>query len=250
MALFKILQGPDVRLHGDGVDIPAKDLHEGYCYFTTDNNLFYVDYKKMIDGVQTLVRSPLNAHSSYFLYKSDGTGAYLTDKLNTGAGNEIEIPTCKAIYDYFLDENTGIMHLKMDKADPRGTGSFGLNLDASTVLGKNAVALNTENAPTAENAFAAGLGTIADNPNQFVIGKYNNADDPTLTDGNKSIFIIGSGTDKDNRENAFNITWDGNANLKGTLTLADPMKSTDAMTKGFGEKLVEQTIKLTIIREV
>lgn len=242
MALFKILQGLDSKLNNS--TNPVK-LTEGYCYFTIDNNMFYVDHKNQSN---TLVRSPLNAQNAYGLYNYDGDVAVIVDSI--AGSKEDEIPTTKAVYDYFLDENDGILHLKMDKANPSGTGSFGLNVSASVTLGTNAVALNTENAPTAENSFAAGLGTIANNSNQFVIGKYNLADDSTLADNNKSAFIIGSGQDDANRENAFNVTWDGNATLRGTLTLADPRKSTDAMTRGYGETLVEQTVKLTVIREV
>jgi hypothetical protein len=53
MALFKILRGPSGNLK----DLPLKD---GFCYFTPDTGLFYIDYEK--DGVTE--RIPLNAAGS------------------------------------------------------------------------------------------------------------------------------------------------------------------------------------------
>ena len=42
MALFKILQGLDIKLNDN--ENPIK-LTEGYCYFTVDNHLFYIDHR-------------------------------------------------------------------------------------------------------------------------------------------------------------------------------------------------------------
>ena len=75
MALFKILRGPSSNLK----DLPLKD---GYCYFTPDTGLFYIDYEK--DGV--IERIPLNAGDASTL-----AGATLEhDILND---SETEIPS-------------------------------------------------------------------------------------------------------------------------------------------------------------
>ena len=75
MALFKILRGPSSNLK----DLPLKD---GYCYFTPDTGLFYIDYEK--DGV--IERIPLNAGDASTL-----AGATLQhDILND---SETEIPS-------------------------------------------------------------------------------------------------------------------------------------------------------------
>lgn len=75
MALFKILRGSSSSLK----DLPLKD---GFCYFTPDTGLFYIDYEK--DGV--IERIPLNAAGSNTL-----AGANLVhDILNN---REDEIPS-------------------------------------------------------------------------------------------------------------------------------------------------------------
>ena len=38
MALFKILRGLSSELN-------AVPFHDGYCYFTTDTGMFYIDYE-------------------------------------------------------------------------------------------------------------------------------------------------------------------------------------------------------------
>lgn len=250
MALFKILQGPDVNLHGDGTNNnKGQSLHEGYCYFTTDKNLFYVDYKKIIDGKDTIVRSPLNAQNAYGLYNYDGDVAVIVDSI--AGAKEDEIPTTKAVYDYFLDENDGVLHLKMDKADPSGTGSFGLNVNSDITLGENAVALNSGNAPTAKNTFCAGEGTVSNAEGQFAIGKFNELNTAYS-------FVIGGGSSATDRKNIFSVDWDGNATLEKTLSISDPTQddldnhpkpNSFAATRGYVKNLVEQTVQLVVIKE-
>lgn len=46
MAIFKILKGPSSR-----IDTGTTPFHEGYAYFTPDNNGFYIDAETE-DGVQ------------------------------------------------------------------------------------------------------------------------------------------------------------------------------------------------------
>ena len=52
MALFKILRGPSDNLEN-------LSLKDGYCYFTPDTGLFYIDYQK--DNMTETKRIPLNA---------------------------------------------------------------------------------------------------------------------------------------------------------------------------------------------
>lgn len=42
MALFKILKGTSANFSATAPLKPA--FHEGYCYYVTDTNLFYIDY--------------------------------------------------------------------------------------------------------------------------------------------------------------------------------------------------------------
>lgn len=80
MALFKISKGLESKL--------PETKTEGYCWFTTDNSLFYIDYK---DENGNLQRKALNAKDAETL-----TGASLATILNNSA---IEIPTSKAVFD-------------------------------------------------------------------------------------------------------------------------------------------------------
>jgi hypothetical protein len=80
MALFKILRGPS-----SGLD--ALPLKDGYCYFTADTGLFYIDYEK--DG--EIKRIPLNAADAVTL-----SGATLAQVLND---NELEIPSSALLHE-------------------------------------------------------------------------------------------------------------------------------------------------------
>lgn len=80
MALFKINKGLKDNL-------PAAKT-EGYCWYTTDDSLFYIDY---VDENGVLLRKALNAKDAETL-----TGASLSTILNS---SDIEIPTSKAVLD-------------------------------------------------------------------------------------------------------------------------------------------------------
>lgn len=90
MALFKVSKGLKANL-------PSAKT-EGYCWYTTDDSLFYIDYK---DKNGTLQRKALNAKDAETL-----TGASLSTILNS---SDVEIPTSKAV----LDALDG----KVDKVD-------------------------------------------------------------------------------------------------------------------------------------
>lgn len=80
MALFKVSKGLKANL-------PSAKT-EGYCWYTTDDSLFYIDYK---DKNGTLQRKALNAKDSETL-----TGSSLSTILNS---SDVEIPTSKAVLD-------------------------------------------------------------------------------------------------------------------------------------------------------
>ena len=90
MALFKVSKGLKANL-------PSAKT-EGYCWYTTDDSLFYIDYK---DENGTLQRKALNAKDAETL-----TGASLSTILNS---SDVEIPTSKAVLD--------ALNAKLDKAD-------------------------------------------------------------------------------------------------------------------------------------
>ena len=80
MALFKVSKGLKANL-------PSAKT-EGYCWYTTDDSLFYIDYK---DENGTLQRKALNAKDAETI-----TGASLSTILNS---SDVEIPTSKAVLD-------------------------------------------------------------------------------------------------------------------------------------------------------
>lgn len=121
-----------------------------------------------------------------------------------------------------LSENSNdaneTLNKKMDKDEPRGTGSIAMNTYEE--IGINASAFGTDNAAggdsafasgtlctaSASNSFATGLGSLAFISNQIVSGKYNET-------GNYAQ-IIGNGTSDDDRKNIYTVDWDGNVKAK------------------------------------
>ena len=84
MALFKISRGLASNL--------PTEMRDGYCWFTTDDRFFYIDFEDE-DGV--LRREKINPKDAETL-----AGASLSSILNA---SEIEIPTSKAVFDALND---------------------------------------------------------------------------------------------------------------------------------------------------
>lgn len=80
MALFKIAKGLKANL--------PSTKSAGYCWYTIDDSLFYIDYE---DENGILQRKALNAKDSETL-----SGASLVPTLSN---SEVEIPTAKAVFD-------------------------------------------------------------------------------------------------------------------------------------------------------
>lgn len=97
MALFKISKGLKANL-------PSAKT-EGYCWYTTDDSLFYIDYK---DSSGVLQRKALNAKDAETL-----CGASLTTILTF---NELEIPTSLAVANA-LSEKSSVKLVSWTSAD-------------------------------------------------------------------------------------------------------------------------------------
>lgn len=139
----------------------------------------------------------------------------------------------------------GNLDSKMDKNNPAGTGSFSFNggdvgsssyglslgrnsvtsrFDSAVLGGYNghatadsAVVLGGEdNYAAGTNSLAAGLGNHAVSDHQSVVGRYNLYDDSTNTMP-YCFFTVGNGTSDTDRSNAFGISHDGNAYVKGNI---------------------------------
>lgn len=76
---------------------------------------------------------------------------------------------------------------------------------------------NTEASATASHA--SGAGTIAQGIYQTVVGVYNTAEgDGSSSGGNHLLFIVGNGTDDNNRSNALAVDWAGDVVASGDIT--------------------------------
>lgn len=167
MALFKILKGLKTNLPSDKKD--------GYCYFTTDDQMFYIDY---LDANNQLQRKPLNANDAKTLL---GKGVVET---LTNASNAV--PTAAAVYvkasslENLITDNqkniTDLQNKKMDKANPVGTGTLSINRLDSSTIGVNSVAVGTNTTAEGHSSFAEGYGTIAEGNYSHVEGYENSAD--------------------------------------------------------------------------
>ena len=227
MALFKVSKGLKANL-------PSAKT-EGYCWYTTDDSLFYIDYK---DENGTLQRKALNAKDAETL-----TGASLSTILNS---SDVEIPTSKAV----LDALDG----KVDKVDAGSTTQpvyfkYGVptvinTLDSvafdgyvtkgkksGTTVGSKATAEGKDNTASGNYSHAEGYGTLSSGENshaegvstvasgrgshaegegtsamsalQHVEGKYN------IKDYTKYAHIVGNGTSDKARSNAHTLDWNG-----------------------------------------
>ena len=89
----------------------------------------------------------------------------------------------------------------------------------TTASGENSHAEGAITTASGENSHAEGVGTIASQQNQHVCGQYN------VEDTNNSFqFIVGNGTDRVNRKNAFAVTKSGELALfeaDGTPVILD-----------------------------
>lgn len=149
MALFKVSKGIKANL-------PSVKT-EGYCWYTTDDSLFYIDYK---DENGTLQRKALNAKDAETL-----TGASLSTILNS---SDVEIPTSKAVLDAlekYIDDMFSMSELSLRASDWTGTESpYSQVVEVSGVTANSKVDLN----PTGEqlNSLATNrtiLNTANDN---------------------------------------------------------------------------------------
>lgn len=185
------------------------------------------------------------------VFKLKDNGKYVNIYPQTTSDNvlmsesEGETETVKDILTKLSEDLENTIDIKMDKDNPSGTGSLGMNLgDAliggegfnsvslgtcNTSVGKNSMAFGSECQVLANNAIAEGFGLNANVPNQHVSGKYNEA-------GNYAQ-IIGNGTSKTDRKNIYTVDWDGN--VKGNSFTAtsdiiyDDGKSLKALNENF-----------------
>ena len=135
MALFKVSKGLKANL-------PSAKT-EGYCWYTTDDSLFYIDYK---DENGTLQRKALNAKDAETL-----TGASLSTILNS---SDVEIPTSKAV----LDALDG----KVDKVDGKGLSTNDYTTTEKNKLAGIEAGANNYSLPVATSTSLGGVKSGTD----------------------------------------------------------------------------------------
>lgn len=162
MALFKISRGLKATLP------PMSKAVDGYCYFTTDDQMFYVDYK---DENGTLQRKPLNANNATTLLGKTVTGEITntSDAIPTAAAVYAKTSNIQTQIDSNDQDITNLQNNKMDKANPTGTGYFSLNRSAGETIGTNSFAAGA-------NVVAKGTASSAIGYNTSAVGNYSHAE--------------------------------------------------------------------------
>ena len=165
MALFKILKGLKNNLPSAKKD--------GYCYFTTDDQMFYIDY---LDNNNVLQRKPLNANDAITLL-----GKGVIESLTNDNNN---LPTSSAVYLETSKLQTAV-DTKMDKNNPKGTGTFNFNTSGATgtnavafgghAEGSNSFAFGSQSRATGNYSFAYGFNAKATGDFSYCEGRNNEA---------------------------------------------------------------------------
>lgn len=165
MALFKILKGLKNNLPSTKKD--------GYCYFTTDDQMFYIDY---LDNNNVLQRKPLNANDAITLL-----GKGVVESLTNDTDN---LPTASAVYLETSKLQTAV-DTKMDKNNPVGTGTFNFNTSGATgsnavafgghAEGSNSFAFGNQSRATGDYSFACGYNAKATENYSYCGGRNNEA---------------------------------------------------------------------------
>jgi hypothetical protein len=165
MALFKILRGSSDKFKDEKL---RPTFNDGYCYFVTGTNMFYVDYE---DENGNEYRVPLNAQNANTLslsnYDNDNQftgyteGYELVDFLSANRG---QVPTSSAVYAKTFAIETDVQDLqnnKMDKVNPTGSGILSINRFEGTIIGEKSASIGGENTASGNYSFATGFSTSA-----------------------------------------------------------------------------------------
>ena len=145
-----------------------------------------------------------------------------------------------------VDEAIGELDIsdKMDKNNPKGTGSFSLNQNENSIIGNYSVSLGQQNSVTGNTSFAfgsdhnisgnlsscfglsnqcnglysfaAGRGSQSNRRSQFCFGEFN-IYESALNQRGLYVEIVGNGNSNDERSNARTLDWSGNEWLSGYI---------------------------------
>lgn len=272
MALFKISRG----LNGN---LPI-DKKDGYCYYTTDNSLFHIDYE---DDNHELQRKSLNAAGAQKIlvpvygldtegnptiigYREDGAAVLALELDNSAKKIPTNALVSTAISDLTTELDT-MNELKMDKENPVGTGSFSLNRAENSTIGENSVAVGFNTTSSGNYSFAEGSSTVASGENSHAGGEQSLAlDNASFAHGcfitasgeaqvvfgkynledNSKALIIGGGSGiegaEDQYKNIFTVDQLGNAEFTGTVKALSPIDENDLATKAYVDAAASNSV--------
>ena len=197
MALFKISKGLKNNLD-------KQAMIEGYCWYTTDDSLFYIDFT---DNEGNLQRKALNAaqlnpsinagSENKPIYIKEGVPTKCGSSLNVDIlGNATSATNANTLGGYSFED---INNLKMNKTNPRGSGSFAMNENTSVAIGDYAFIEGKDNSAEGKCAHAEGWGSDAHGEashaegDSYAEGPYSHAEGYGMTVGEESEYSHAEG---------------------------------------------------------
>ena len=116
-------------------------------------------------------------------------------------------------------------------------GANALTVGKDTVtLDYNSAAIGMKTIAGSRNSIALGEGTVAYRRGQVVVGRFNTYVTPAanVPSGINPAFIVGIGTNNDNRINGFEVRMNGDAMVHGNLIIGGtPTETNHVITKGY-----------------
>ncbi|WP_299886071.1 hypothetical protein [uncultured Lacinutrix sp.] len=192
-------------------------------------------------GVYTWVDNPTPAFSTTANVTSNAPGNIATDsfvfgstQLNNAIGTNDDV---RMFFDTSRDGAFRVGRATGTQWDASNVGissfAHGFNTTASgyasiafgafsTASGSFGIAMGDFNQATGNNSVAIGQRLVSESFNQMSIGTYNTAETPVSTatfNAADRLFVIGNGTDVNDKSDALVIRKSGNATLNGSLTI-------------------------------
>lgn len=241
MALFKIFKGNESSYLTDVTNQNFRRPVEGYCYFVTDTNKFYVD-KQTPDQNTVLTNANLNNYrvalnadfATKALFNSDGDDiSSATNWINGSSAGSVRTSGSKEEDSNYVIGLYAVAEGCETKASANSSHAEGYNTTASGLY-SHAEGYHTTashyyshaegyyTVASGDCSHAEGYCTTAQRASQTVIGEYNELDNGGIDEYERGnyVFIIGNGT-TNARSNALTVDWNGNTIQQGRAITED-----------------------------
>ena len=209
---YSLHQGKKEFLSTDKGEIYNK---VGSILFTTDTNELFINTGDISDpATAEKYRKQVNALYATALVEGDTTITPLDIRT---------IQEILGIVDGDTSTDNTTFNLKMDKANPRGSGNIIINDDENK---KFHIEKNNKNNFLIGTNLQINTTTSNNNSNSIISGKFN-------VPLNNSLFIIGNGEDNQKRKNAFSIIQNGtkaDCIISGNLYINDTSNGTNPLS--------------------